>query len=160
MTSKTKNPDFVKQFEPHSFSRFVSWVHKTIQGTNYITPVDQTRSILIPKDLFVVGSINNPSDVSLKANIKPIENSELLFDIQPKQYTLVSEQDDKLHYGIIAQDLERIYPNLVNEVVLDVVTIKTVNYLELIPLLICQINELNKDLIQIKKELDILKNNK
>ena len=151
MTSKTKTPDFIKQFEP-PMNRFVSWVHKTIQGTNYITPADQTKNILIPKDLFVVGSINNPSDSSLKANITPIENSELLFDIEPKQYTFLNDRD-KLHYGIIAQDLERIYPNLVNEVILDVATVKTVNYIELIPLLICQIKEL-------KRELDILKNNK
>ncbi len=151
MTSKTKTPDFIKQFEPTSFSRFVSWVHKTIQGVGYITPADQTKNILIPKDLFVVGSINNPSDVSLKANINPIENSELLFAIEPKQYTfLSSEEDGKLHYGIVAQDLERIYPNLVNEVVLDDATIKTVNYLELIPLLICQIKVLRDEVNQLK----------
>jgi hypothetical protein len=152
MTSKTKSSDFIKQFEPQSFNRFVSWINKTIQGTNYITPTDQTRNILIPRDLFVVGSINNPSDSSLKANITPIENSELLFNIEPKQYTLVSEQDDKLHYGVVAQDLERIYPNLVNEVILDDVIVKTVNYIELIPLLICQIKELKKELDNLKKE--------
>jgi hypothetical protein len=154
MTSKTKNPDFIKQFDaPTSFNRFVSWIHKTIQGTNYITPADQTKNILIPKDLFVVGSINNPSDVSLKANIKPIENSELLFDIEPKQYTLISE-GDKLHYGIVAQDLERIYPNLVNEIVLDVATVKTVNYLELIPLLIIQIKVLKEEINVLKEEIN------
>jgi hypothetical protein len=157
MTSKTKSSDFIKQFDS-PITRFISWINKTVQGTNYITPADQTKNILIPKDLFVVGSINNPSDVSLKANITPIENSELLFDLEPKQYTfLQDERDDRLHYGIIAQDLERIYPNLVNEIVLDVTTIKTVNYMELIPLLICQIKALNNDLIQIKKELDELK---
>lgn len=156
MTSKTKTPDFIKQFEPPSFNRFVSWINKTIQGTNYITPADQTRNVLIPKDLFVVGSINNPSDVSLKTNIEPIQKSSLLFDIEPKQYTFVD--DGRLHYGVVAQDLERIYPNLVNEVILDVATVKTVNYIELIPLLICQIKELNNDLIEIKRELDILKN--
>lgn len=153
MASKTKTPDFVKQFDSPSFTRFVSWVHKTIQGTNYITPADQTKNILIPNDLFVVGSINNPSDASLKANIKPIENSELLFAIEPKQYTfLSSDKDGKLHYGIVAQDLERIYPNLVSEVLLDVTTVKTVNYIELIPLLICQIKVLRDEVNQLKKE--------
>lgn len=148
MTSKTKTPDFIKQFE-QPVTRFVSWVHKMVQGTNYITPSDQTKNILIPKDLFVVGSINNPSDVSLKTNIEPIHNSELLFQIEPKQYTF--RGDERLHYGIIAQDLERIYPNLVNEVVLDVATIKTVNYLELIPLLLCQIKVLKEELDELKK---------
>jgi hypothetical protein len=158
MTSKTKTSDFVKQFDS-PVNRFVSWVHKTIQGTSYITPADQTKNILIPKDLFVVGSINNPSDVSLKKNIRPIENSELLFAIEPKQYTMISDDDEKLHYGIIAQHLERIYPNLVNEVILDdIVTIKTVNYLELIPLLICQIKLLKNELDVLKEQL-IKKNN-
>jgi hypothetical protein len=147
MTSKTKSNEFIKQFE-HPIHRVITWINKTIQGAKYITPSDQTKDILVPKDLFVVGSINNPSDISLKSNIVPIQNSDLLFEIEPKQYTMILE-DGKLHYGIIAQDLELIYPNLVNEVVLDVSTIKTVNYIELIPLLIHQIKELKQEIIKL-----------
>lgn len=147
MTSKTKSSDFIKQFDS-PVNRFISWIHKTIQGVSYITPSDQTKNILIPKDLFVVGSINNPSDISLKANIESVQNSQLLFDIEPKQYTFLD--GDKLHYGIMAQDLERIYPNLVNEVVLDDAIVKTVNYIELIPILICQLKVLKEEIAKLK----------
>ena len=147
---KRKNPNFIKQFDS-SFSRFVSWVHKTVNGVSYITTVDQTKDILVPKNLFVVGSINNPSDIALKDNITPIQNPDLLFEIEPKQYTFLT--DEKLHYGIIAQDLEALFPNLVSTIVLDDAQVKTINYIELIPLLIYQIKELKQETDYLKKEI-------
>jgi hypothetical protein len=145
---KRKNPNFIKQFD--SFSRFVSWVHKTVNGVSYITTVDQTKDILVPQNLFVVGSINNPSDIALKDNIKLIQNPDLLFEIEPKQYTFLTDFEKKLHYGIIAQDLEALFPNLVSTIVLDDTQVKTINYIELIPLLIYQIKELKKEIINIQ----------
>lgn len=51
------------------------------------------------------------SDCRLKTNIEPIEISPL--DIEYKQFELISEPNS-LRYGVIAQDLQKVHPELVN----------------------------------------------
>ncbi len=91
------------------------------------------------------------SDKKIKKNIEPIVNAlELLNKIQPKKYQFdntvfptLNLPVDRENYGVIAQDLEQVLPSLVKETpvpdgnkgMLDA-TIKTVNYTELIPILI------------------------
>ena len=148
----------IKQFFT-STNGIVFWFYKTITGTVYITPSDQTKTVLIPKDLYVIGSITNTSDVKLKQNIEEIPDNEFdrILTICPKKYSFISDNTNKTHYGLIAQDLETIYPHLVttNQHETDegeVQDIKSINYIELIPLLICKLQ-------QTQKEIDELKSN-
>ena len=102
-------------------------------------------------DLYAMNFVSM-SDINLKTNILPLEmqfNSlNIISNIQPKQYnTFLDDINAKIHYGVIAQDLETILPNLVS---IDSNNNKAVSYIELIPFLIDSIKIL-------KAEIDVLK---
>jgi hypothetical protein len=169
------NVQNIKQFVP-STSNVAFWIYKKITGiteattkitgvvnnTTYITTNDQTKDVVIPKDLIVTGSINNPSDITLKENVGLITETELdnLLEIRPKKYNFIHDADKKPHYGIIAQELEDLFPDLVTSVVVDIghddattsepKLIKTINYLELIPLLICKMQKMQQEIDMLK----------
>jgi hypothetical protein len=146
----------IKQFFK-STNGVVFWFYKTITGTVYITPSDQSKTVLIPKDLYVIGSITNTSDIKLRQNIEEIDEDEFdrILKVFPKKYSFISDNTNKTHYGLIAQDLETVYPELVttNHHETDegkVQDIKSINYVELIPLLICKIQQMQGELDELK----------
>ena len=132
----------------------VYWCYKTVTNTIYITPVDQNKTVLIPKDLFVVGSITNTSDQKLKENITTISRKEAdaILQVCPKKYNFINDDEKKQHYGVIAQELELVYPELVDSIELDGST-KTVNYIELIPILICKIQQMQEEIDELQKNV-------
>lgn len=90
--------------------------------------------------------IYQSSDVRLKMNIQPITNSlGDIMQLKPVSYTLKSNGKDSM--GVIAQDIEKIYPQLVTQGT----GMKAVNYEGLIAPLISAVQELkheNDDLRQ------------
>ena len=142
---------FVKHFV--SNSRLVVWIKKTVDKLSYITLVDDTQNVLIPKDLVVVGSINNPSDSRLKDNVLQIEDYPRISELKPCKYTFIGDATQRSHYGIMAQDLEQVYPSLVNDAVLDGDLVKTINYLELVPILICKVNAMQNEIDELRNKL-------
>jgi hypothetical protein len=127
-----------------------------------LTPSNNKSSVYIVKDLIVGGSINNPSDAKLKKNVEdlPLNLSDKLMDLNPKQYTYIADEEQKLHYGLIAQDVEVLFPNLVSEITTAtsdekngeeiINTIKTINYLELVPVLLLKIQDMQKQIDDMK----------
>ena len=101
-------------------------------------------------DLYAMNFVSM-SDINLKTNISPLNyfhNAlDIITTIEPKQYTFLDDINAKIHYGVIAQDLETILPNLVS---IDSNNNKAVSYIELIPFLIDSIKIL-------KAEIDVLK---
>ena len=87
------------------------------------------------------------SDIRIKSNIEQLTSSDLdkLNKIIPKSYKF--KGDDEKHFGFIAQDVEKEFPNLVST---DNEGMKSVNYLEMIPLLLHKINDLERKLEEIK----------
>ncbi|MFW5658942.1 MAG: tail fiber domain-containing protein, partial [Bacteroidota bacterium] len=88
----------------------------------------------------LVGLMFNTSDARFKTNIASISSAtSLLAAIQPKTFrwnqTDFPERqfDDRLHYGVIAQELEPLLPDLVQT---DDKGHKSVNYIELVPILV------------------------
>ena len=81
---------------------------------------------------------NSTSDINLKTNIHKIDNA-LNKILQLDGITFNWKKDNRPSVGIIAQDVEKLFPELVNEVNGE----KTVNYNGLIGLLIEGIKELN-----------------
>jgi hypothetical protein len=140
---------FVKHFV--SNTRLVVWIKKTVDKLSYITLVDDTQNVLIPKDLVVIGSINNPSDSRLKDNVTAIDDCQRINELKPCKYTFIGDATKRTHYGIMAQDLEKVYPSLVNDAVLD--GIKTVNYLELVPILVCKVNAMQTEIDELRNKL-------
>ena len=84
---------------------------------------------------------NSTSDQTLKINIEKLNNSiEILKQINPVSFNWKDNGDKS--YGVIAQELEKILPELVR----DNNGTKTVSYIPLIALLIDAVLELNQKL--------------
>lgn len=90
---------------------------------------------------------NSLSDLTLKTNIKDLSNSlDILDSIRPVSFDW--KDNGVTAYGVIAQELEKVLPQLVNENPDN--GIKAVSYTQLIPFLIDAVK-------QLKKEVDTLK---
>ena len=103
-------------------------------------------------------SFYNLSDMRLKENVTPLsllsrEQSPLakLQNLEVIEYNLIrpstKKVSDKRHYGVSAQELQELYPNLVQE---GQDGYLTVNYVEMVPLLLRSIQELKQELDEVK----------
>ena len=105
-------------------------------------------------NILASGTITS-SDERYKEGIQELKNSTaLLSSIRPVAYNFRTAEfpegqfDDKLHYGILAQELETVLPNLVYT---DLEGYKGINYTELIPLLI-KSNQEQQTLIETQQK--------
>jgi hypothetical protein len=149
------NSSYIKQFSV-STSGIADWIYKTFNGIKYITPATNS-DVYLPKDLFVVGSINSPSDVSLKENICNLTKSfcDNILNLIPKKYNFINDENKKERYGIIAQELEEFFPELITEAEFEdsennINHIKSVNYLELIPIMIVKMKDMQNEIDELK----------
>jgi hypothetical protein len=110
-------------------------------------------------DIEVTGTIHNPSDRRLKTDIEDLDGAlAILGALEPRSFVYRREEYPDLflpkgrHFGLIAQEMETILPELVAETVRPEVsehgaearqprTYKTVSYLELVPVLVRGIQE-------------------
>jgi len=148
---QTDGQQSVKRFIP-TIQNQVTWIYKKIStGETLITPADQKKNVLIPKDLIVEGSINNPSDIILKQNIEEISkgNCENILKLVPMEFIYKKDLSQKKHFGLIAQDIEKLYPDLVS----NTSGYKAVNYIELIPILISQMKIMQEEINELKRKL-------
>ena len=118
-----------------------------------------------PYKLDVAGDIraNNivqTSDYRCKKNIESIHNVlESVNSLRPVSYlTLDQQSTDKKSYGFIAQELNELFPNIVNEPK-DNNDFYSIKYVSMIPLLVKSIQELTTTIEFMRKEIDILKQN-
>jgi hypothetical protein len=146
----------VKQFVS-STTGVALWFYKTISNSVYITPADQTKNVLIPKDLYVVGSITNTSDIREKENISCLTKEEIsnLMYINPQKYNFIKDKTKKNHYGVMAQELEIYFPDLVTTIQGEAEDTKSVNYIELIPILLSKIQHMQSEIDEMKKHIDL-----
>lgn len=110
--------------------------------------------VLIKDNVFVintatVGGFFVVSDKRLKKNIKPMDSSisSKLYSLEPKEYKWKTG-DSKTHIGFIAQDVEAILPDLVQETNDDM---KSINYIEMIPLLVKEMQILRKEVTMLRE---------
>jgi hypothetical protein len=153
------NSQNIKQFVVAPTVSQADWVFSKItsNGDIYITPANRKKSVYIYTDLYVNGSIYNTSDKNHKEEIEPISESKIenLFDLEPVEYKLKSDTKNKKHYGLIAQDVEKIYPELISDSNLG---FKTVNYMELIPLLLLKMKNMQKEIDGLREQIGTIKN--
>jgi hypothetical protein len=151
---------YIKAF-PSYISNSVTWIYKSIIDPSgnlqkFITP-STNNSVYLPKDLIVHGSITSISDRSLKENINDVEKElgNKILQINPKSYNLINDEQKKQHFGVIAQELEEIFPELIINTIIDdnmeKKEIKTVNYLELIPIMILKMQNMQKEIDELKQ---------
>jgi hypothetical protein len=123
---------------------FTSATSGTITGEN----VSSTKLTYNPSTgLLTVVDINSTSDVNLKTNINTVENA-LDTISQLRGVTFDWKETGKSSYGVIAQEIEEVLPELVASE-----EVKSVNYNGLVGVLIEAIKEL-------KSEIEELKNSK
>jgi hypothetical protein len=121
---------------------------------------------------YALGGWVNASDRRLKSNIISIEAPlQKLQQIEGKYYSITTKSLDpqgklqlksRMQYGIIAQDVEKQFPEMISEKALfintgDETTYKTVEYTQLIPVLIEAVKELNTKVEKLESELKTLR---
>lgn len=136
-------------------------------------------------DLNYSGNLNQTSDMNLKENITPLENGlNAVLNLNPTTYNFRNESKYRsmnlssgTHFGLIAQEVETVLPSLVqtnrhyyqsassqeagpnaHEVSREeVLEYKTVNYSELIPVLIKAIQEQQEQIEALEREVKKLR---
>jgi hypothetical protein len=140
----------VKQFVYSS--NMASWVYKKLSnGLVVQSPPTPKLPVLINGDLIVTGSLYNTSDERLKENINNIDNINVdnLFILNPITYSYKSEQSRKKHYGFLAQDVEKVFPELIENN--NISGYKTMNYQELIPVMLSKMKKMQDEIEQLKQ---------
>jgi hypothetical protein len=126
---------------------------------NAITPSSSKYdNVYIPGNLYVDGIILTPSDAYLKDKIEDLSKdvSKNLMNIRPTQFVFNKDPFKNIHYGFIAQEFEEHFPELViSKIDKDIANLKTINYLEMIPLLVNQIQKMQKEIDELKEQINI-----
>jgi len=105
--------------------------------------------VTIQNDLTVAGSISETSDVRLKSDIERIENAVLKVS-QLNGYTFLKKNSEKRSSGVIAQEVEKVLPEVI---IIDKDGYLSVSYANMVGLLIEAIKELQNEIIELKKIL-------
>jgi hypothetical protein len=109
-------------------------------------------------NIYVTGSYSGPSDLRYKKDIKPFKNAlNSILKLNCSTYRWKTEEfpernfnNDKLQVGVIAQDLEKVFPNLVET---DKDGYKSVDYIKLSVITMQAVKELNADVRNENKGL-------
>lgn len=105
-------------------------------------------------------SVTYTSDARLKTNVQPIFNATASINALNAVTYAWNEQgktrggNDKLQYGFIAQEVEKVFPAMVNT---DAEGYKSVNYVAIVPVLVKSLQERDRELQAMKAELLTLK---
>ncbi|HVX26975.1 MAG TPA: tail fiber domain-containing protein, partial [Parafilimonas sp.] len=145
-------------------------------------------------NVFTTGTYNS-SDLKLKQNVKDVTSAlDIIAQLHPKTYNFRNDGNYKLmnlptgtHYGLIAQDVEKVLPNIVKDSKFETgmskpptprdgnskesgtntqkptssetIDFKAVNYTELIPLLIKGMQEQQQEIDALKQQVATLTGN-
>jgi hypothetical protein len=133
-----------------------------------------TQDIGVDGTGYAVGGWFTASDKRLKSEIVPIDDAlgklELIngrfytIESKSKPYGEEMKITSRKQYGVIAQEVEQVFPEMVSEKAIfnnagDDTLYKTVNYDQLIPVLIEAVKELNHKVEDLENELKELKEN-
>ena len=119
---------------------------------------NDTRSnafeVLFDGSTTIAGDLSINSDARLKANIISLGSTlAKLLQIDGKTYTMKKDENKKQKIGVLAQDIEKVFPELVSESN----GVKSVNYQGLVPVLINALKEQDTKLNKQQAEIDELK---
>ena len=90
-------------------------------------------------------NLNSLSDIKFKKDVYDIENAiETLNSIRPVSFKWI--ENDRNAFGIIAQEIEKLLPDLVETSNFG----KSVSYIQLIPIIIKALKELQEEIVEIR----------
>lgn len=118
-----------------------SWIgsagSNSTSGTGYITTSGEIKAT----------SFTATSDINKKENLKGITDIDLT-GIKAYKYNFKGQSEDKVHIGLIAQDVEKMYPEAVNR---DAEGSLSLDYNSIVALLVDKVNELEKKVEELSK---------
>jgi hypothetical protein len=148
----------------------------SLPGSGSGSPTGPNYAGYFDGDVYISGSFG-PSDINLKENIDSVENAlALINQLKPKTFTYKNTAypsmnlPDGLQYGLIAQDVETVLPELVSEnthpalydstgvEIAAAVNFKGLEYQQLIPLLLKGIQEQQRTISDLTTRLTNLEN--
>jgi hypothetical protein len=137
-----------RSFRPSSKINNELWQKNS--GNNVLVELipSEANSVFISQDLTVGNTITVTSSEKLKDDIIELKNDDDILKLNPKKYTYKNDENKKIHFGLIAEEVETIYPNLVTT---NTSEIKSINYLEIVPLLLSKIKDLQNQIDELKK---------
>ena len=95
------------------------------------------------------GDVVISSDAKLKSNIVSLGSTlSKLLQIDGKSYTMKKDENEKQKIGLLAQDIEKVFPELVSESN----GVKSVNYQGLVPVLINALKEQQTEIDRLKTQ--------
>jgi hypothetical protein len=110
-------------------------------------------------DIEYTGFLNDVSDIRLKTDIKPLSREEVmskLSQVNTYSFRMKADPQGRIEYGVMAQELEKLFPELVKTAD-DEMGTKSVNYIGLIAPLIEASKELQEENSELRAELDEMK---
>ena len=110
-------------------------------------------------NLTIAGDVTLNSDARLKQNVRPLEDAlTLVSKLDGKTYEWKTElgRDPGRKYGMIAQEVEAVLPELVSE---GKDGLKSVNYTGVVPVLVSAMKELHARNQAQQREIELLKEN-
>jgi len=119
----TTNPQSMKFYSDRYFRFLESDQYAevfTIDGNNGFVGINgssPSQALDVFGNIIATGTISSSSDVKLKTNIKPLEKAlEKINKLQGVSYNRIDLEDtEATHIGLIAQELEQVYPEIVSE---------------------------------------------
>ena len=121
----------------------------TLPNTNKEPKLDLNTHVDISHDLTVGGTITSNSDITLKENLEIIENPiEKIKEINGYTYNMVGK--DERDVGLVAQEVEKVLPEVVSE---NSDGIKSLAYGNIVALLVETVKEQQKQIDELKKQI-------
>ncbi|MFN3700550.1 MAG: tail fiber domain-containing protein [Alphaproteobacteria bacterium] len=119
-------------------------------GTN-----NPSYALHVAGDIAYSGTLHNLSDMRFKTDVEPIDRDmilERLMAVDTYSYRMKDDPQQRISLGVMAQELEKIFPELVNTAD-DEIGTKSVNYIGLITPLIEASKALKDENLALKTEL-------
>ena len=150
------NTDLIFSTYDENSSRCSEKLRITSTGNVGVGTDNPTTKLHVIGDILASGNVTAYSDLQLKDNIKSIDNAiEKVLALRGVSFTRIDTEDkDKKHIGVIAQEVEQVLPEVVQE---HSDGIKSVAYGNMVGLLIEAIKEQQNQIESLKAEIESLK---
>jgi N-acetylneuraminic acid mutarotase len=109
-------------------------------------------------NVFYRGDLTDLSDKRLKENLLPVSNAlNSVIKLDPYSYTMIGDKQLKREYGLLAQDVQKIFPEIVS-IYDEENQYLGVSYIQLVPILIQSVKELNATNEDLEGQLKAVQN--
>jgi hypothetical protein len=146
-----------------SYSYFRWYVNHLADGTSYKMQLDSSGNLTVLGNATATGEVTafTSSDIRLKTNVNTINNASAFlnqfnpvhFNWNEKMKALNQAKDDRLSYGLIAQEVQSVAPEFVHSIYTDYLA---VDYLSFVPVLISAEQEHEQRILQLESRVKYL----